>query len=239
MARACIRFSTSGPMPPRIPNTLWMKSGGSITPASTKWASVVEMADVVALELEAGALLAQRAHDPFDVAEGVAKHVVATSSRGIRAPSRAGSWLIAGDHREHREVHAAHVQRAQLGREGARRGGALLERHAVARAGRDVDHHIRALVDLAAGTGRTPRGRGSGGRSRGSRACRCTIAAPASAAAIALSAICAGVIGRCGVIDGTWIAPVTAQLTMTRSRGPGIGRTISRPVRRCACAASE
>ena len=41
------------------------------------------------------------------------------------------------------------------------------------------------------------------------------MAAPARAAPIALSAICSGVIGRCGDIVGVWIAPVMAQLTMT------------------------
>ena len=86
----------------------------------------------------------------------------------------------------------------------------------------------RALVDLAAGTARTPRGRGSAGRSRDRARAGGGSPRPPREAAIALSAICAGVIGRCGVIDGTWIAPVTAQLTMTRSRGPGTGRTISR-----------
>src|SRR5262249_19611336 len=51
--------------------------------------------------------------------------------------------------------------------------------------------------------------------SRGTRACRCTMAAPARAAPIALSAICSGVIGRCGDIVGVWIAPVMAHVTMT------------------------
>src|ERR1700687_4693878 len=51
--------------------------------------------------------------------------------------------------------------------------------------------------------------------STGSRACRGTIAAPASAAATAASAISFGVIGRYGDIDGVWMAPVTAQVIMT------------------------
>src|SRR5882672_7634820 len=51
--------------------------------------------------------------------------------------------------------------------------------------------------------------------SAGSRACRCTIAAPALAAPIAPSAISSGVIGRCGDIVGVWMAPVTAQVMMT------------------------
>jgi hypothetical protein len=41
------------------------------------------------------------------------------------------------------------------------------------------------------------------------------IAAPAWAAAMDDSAISSGVTGRCGDIDGVWIAPVTAQLMMT------------------------
>ena len=58
-------------------------------------------------------------------------------------------------------------------------------------------------------------GRWSGRPVSGSRACRWTIAAPASAAPIAASAISCAVIGRCGDIDGVWMAPVTAQVTMT------------------------
>src|SRR5438874_10228902 len=49
----------------------------------------------------------------------------------------------------------------------------------------------------------------------GSRACRCTMAAPALAAAIAACAISSGVIGRCGDMLGVWIEPVTAQVMMT------------------------
>src|SRR3954466_6642015 len=49
----------------------------------------------------------------------------------------------------------------------------------------------------------------------GLRACRCTIAAPASAASTAASAISCGVTGSAFDIDGVWIAPVTAQVMMT------------------------
>src|SRR3954463_697746 len=57
-------------------------------------------------------------------------------------------------------------------------------------------------------------GSGVGRPVSGSRAWRCRIAAPASAAPTAWSAISCGVMGRCGVSEGTWIAPVTAQLMM-------------------------
>src|SRR6478735_9470677 len=49
----------------------------------------------------------------------------------------------------------------------------------------------------------------------GSRACKCTIAAPASAAPMVASAISSGVTGKCGDIDGVWIEPVMAQVMMT------------------------
>ena len=55
----------------------------------------------------------------------------------------------------------------------------------------------------------------SGRPSCGLRACRWTMAAPASAAPIAASAISCAVTGRCGDIDGVWIEPVTAQVMMT------------------------
>src|SRR5262249_5772516 len=51
--------------------------------------------------------------------------------------------------------------------------------------------------------------------SLGLRACRCTMAAPASAAPMAASAISLAVIGRCGDIEGGWVEPVTAQGMMT------------------------
>src|SRR5579862_1434963 len=58
-------------------------------------------------------------------------------------------------------------------------------------------------------------GSGVGLPSFGSRACRCRIAAPASAAAIASRATSSGVSGRYGLIVGVWIEPVTAQVMMT------------------------
>jgi len=57
-------------------------------------------------------------------------------------------------------------------------------------------------------------GSGVGRPSLGSRACKCRIAAPASAAAIDCSAISAGAIGRYSLMLGVWMAPVTAQLMM-------------------------
>ena len=50
----------------------------------------------------------------------------------------------------------------------------------------------------------------------GSRACKCTMAAPAATAS---PVFCCGVTDRCGYIDGVWINPATAHVMMTlRSR---------------------
>ena len=49
----------------------------------------------------------------------------------------------------------------------------------------------------------------------GSRACRWMMAAPASAASTEASMIWSGVTGRCGDMEGVWMAPVTAQVMMT------------------------
>ena len=49
----------------------------------------------------------------------------------------------------------------------------------------------------------------------GSRTWMCTIAAPASAAAIAEAAICSGVTAQCGLLVTLVSSPVTAQVIMT------------------------
>jgi hypothetical protein len=57
------------------------------------------------------------------------------------------------------------------------------------------------------------------------------MAAPASAAPIAPSAISSGVTGRCGLMDGVWIDPVIAQLMMMLSDAVAMAAT-ARPVPR-------
>jgi hypothetical protein len=79
----------------------------------------------------------------------------------------------------------------------------------------------RCLITLRNGANAS--GDWSGRPSFGSRACRCTIAAPASCAPIAASAISSAVIGRCGDMVGVWMAPVIAQVTIT-------GRTVTGPL---------
>ena len=58
-------------------------------------------------------------------------------------------------------------------------------------------------------------GSGVGRPSSGSRACRCRIAAPASAAPIAWLAMSSGVTGSAADMVGVWMPPVMAQLMMT------------------------
>src|SRR5579859_5496913 len=60
----------------------------------------------------------------------------------------------------------------------------------------------------------------------GSRACRCRIAAPASAAATPCSTMSSGVYGRCGDIDGVWPEPVSAHVMMTFC-GPAIATSMA------------
>ena len=63
------------------------------------------------------------------------------------APSRTSSPCSGCEHRVEAEVHRAHVERAHLGLGAQRRGEALLQRHAVAAAGGDVDHRVGRLLD--------------------------------------------------------------------------------------------
>ena len=101
------------------------------------------MADVVALELEARAVrLSQLAEDLLDVAEGVPED---QSSRSLRHRRCSHGYfhsempradLVEG------EVHRAHVQRTEFGPRLERIGEALVERHARAAAGRDVDDGV-------------------------------------------------------------------------------------------------
>src|SRR3954471_24994282 len=71
----------------------------------------------------------------------------------------------------------------------------------------------RCLMTLRNGANAS--GDWSGRPSFGSRAWRCTTAAPAFAAPLAASATAVPVPGSPGDIDGVWIEPVTAQVIMT------------------------
>ena len=63
----CMTSSGCGPMPPRMPNTDWTKKRRLDQPAIDEMRQRVEMADVVALDLEARAVLGAGGQDVFDV----------------------------------------------------------------------------------------------------------------------------------------------------------------------------
>ena len=118
-------------------------------PAIEEVGQVVEVPDVVALELEAGAVA---------LAEVLSRIALDVGRRCCGRCSRASFevgrfpvefvFLDAVGHREAAEVHRAHVERAHLGLGRRARGEALLQRHALAAAGGDVDDGVAACLDL-------------------------------------------------------------------------------------------
>ena len=116
-------------------------------PAIEEMRQVVEVADIVALELEPGAAaLPQILQDALDIGEGVAEDEVARHLEMPRLP-RVFEFLVALEQREQPEIHRAHIERAHFGLGAQRRREPLLERHAVAAAGRDVDDRRGRLLD--------------------------------------------------------------------------------------------
>ena len=108
---------------------------------------VVEVADIVALELELGAaVLAQMLQDELDVLERVAEDEVVGRLEERLLPVEL-PLLVAGGQREDAEVHRAHVAGAHLRLGGQRRGQPLLHRHAEPAAGGDVHHGVGVLLD--------------------------------------------------------------------------------------------
>ena len=115
-------------------------------PALQEVGQVVQVAHVVALEFEARPLGAERADDHLDVRVRVPEDEVAGHLEVLRLPGVL-EVLDPPEHREQAEVHAAHVQRAELGLERAGRPRSLLDGHAVPTAGRDVDDGVAARLD--------------------------------------------------------------------------------------------
>src|SRR5438309_6953149 len=96
-------------------------------PAIDEMRQIVEVADIVALMLEAGAaLFAQPLYNLLDIGEGVAEDEVAGHLQRLRLPV-VFPLLVAVEHRVEPEIHRAHVHRAHLGPGAKRRGKALFE----------------------------------------------------------------------------------------------------------------
>ena len=133
-------------------------------PAVQEVGEVVEVAGVVALELEARPARPDLGDDRLDVGERVLEDEV----RRVLEVGLLPVVLELGDprgHREDPEVEAAHVQRAQLGVEAPDGGEPLLERHPQAAARRDVDDGVGAVEDVGQ---ELPEHVGVGGRAAGS-----------------------------------------------------------------------
>ena len=109
-------------------------------PAVTEMRQRIEVADVVALELEArAAALAQSFKHALHVGEGVLEDGVAGGFEEFRLPFMLPfPWLV--EHWKQREIHRAHVERAHFGLGPERGRQSLVQRHQRGAAGGDVDH---------------------------------------------------------------------------------------------------
>ena len=76
-------------MPPRMPNTLWMNSGGLTMPRVEEVMRRVQVPDVVALDLEARAVVGARGQDVLDVLERVAEDAVVGRPQVVALPVEA------------------------------------------------------------------------------------------------------------------------------------------------------
>ena len=122
--------------------------------------------------------------------------------------------LVALEHREEAEVHRAHVERGDLRPPLLRRPDALLDGHVRRAAGGDIDHDVRRLLD-AAQEGLECFGALIRPSIRRIARVQMHDRRAASAAPTRSRRFPRAVTGRCGDIEGVWIDPVTAQLTMT------------------------
>ena len=134
-------------MPPSRPKTDWTNSGPLARPAAVEVREVVQVRDVVALELEAGAVLVADAQDGLDVLEGVLEDEVAALLEPFALPVVA-ELGEAVQHRVQPEVHRAHVERGELRLEQRRRLHPLLDGHVRRAAGGDVDDGVGVALEL-------------------------------------------------------------------------------------------
>ncbi len=142
----CSTSSGCGPIPPRMPNTVWMNSGALHQPALQEMGEVVEVRSVVALELEARAAVAQGPQHELDVLEGVAEHQVARIFQRRRLPVML-EVLEPVQHGEQAEIHRAHVEGGDFRLEDLGRLDALLHRHIGRAAGGQIHHRVGRLLD--------------------------------------------------------------------------------------------
>src|SRR6185295_10663171 len=106
----------------------------------------VEMADVVALDLEARAVLGAGGQDVFDIRKAVFEDALARALEIGPLPVML-ERLEALEHGIKAEIHRAHVERRDLRLEDRRRLHALLDRHRGGAARGDVHDAGAALLD--------------------------------------------------------------------------------------------
>src|SRR5262245_55366489 len=172
------------------------------------------MPDIVALDLEAGAVPYARGQNVFDVGESILEHALLRIFEIRLLPVVFEFSLVTPDHRIQAEVHRSHVERCDFRLECCGRANTLFCRHRRRATGGDVHHHVGALFDHLEEWRKRLR---SLVRPAVLRIARMQVhnRCPASAAPMAASAVSCAVTGRCGDIDGVWIEPVTAQVIMT------------------------
>ena len=107
----------------------------------------VEVADVVALDLETGAIFGAGIENVGDVTEGVAEDPIVTffQVRPLPVVLEVGKAV---EHFVQAEVHRAHVQRGQFRLELHHWLQAFFHAHGRRAAGGDVDHHVAGGLDL-------------------------------------------------------------------------------------------
>ena len=212
----CATSSGCGPMPPRMPNTHWMKkrrlhqaavgevaracTGGRCRSTRSRSACRCRAQDVRMYSMSLNVFLKMRSSEPSRYGRSQScLNSLKRSSIGKRPKfiepmlSEATSGLKV----------AARAAAAPRSSSSARRPVVMLTTHvgALLDLRQERRERLRALVgpavlrDRAHADARWPR--------------------PPRAAPIAASAISCGVTGRCGDIDGVWIEPVTAQVMMT------------------------
>ena len=212
-----IRLSGSGPMPPRMPKMSLHEQRRLDEPAIEEMRQVVEVADVVALELEPRAVpLPQLHQDALHVLERVAEDEIVGGDE-VRLFPVVFPLAVARRHREQSRNSSSpcctSTAPAWCANGAARRCSTVML----------VPPPVVMLMTASVAClmrGRNcmnTSGSGVGRPSLGSRACKCSTEAPASAASIACVAMSFGVKGSASDMVGVWMPPVTAQVMMTLS----------------------
>ena len=107
---------------------------------------IIEVARVVAFELVARTGGVQGVQRVTNVLEAIAKHEIVRALEHLGLPIVLESF-VALEHRKEAEVHRAHVHRGDLRLPLFRRTYALLDSHEGRTAGRQIDDHVRGLLD--------------------------------------------------------------------------------------------